>query len=61
MDNGSGGVGGVKAVTVEWTKDPAGRWKMEEVEGTEKVIGIRWLEPDKTWNDDEALMLTSYT
>lgn len=28
---------GVRTVKVEWTKDPNGRWKMDEVEGSEKV------------------------
>ena len=28
---------GIKSVTVNWTKDETGRWKMDEVAGTEKV------------------------
>lgn len=28
---------GVRTVKVEWTKDESGRWKMGEVEGSEKV------------------------
>lgn len=28
---------GIKTVTVEWTKDDSGRWKMDEVPGSEKV------------------------
>ena len=37
LDDGDGNVKGVKTVQVEWTKDETGRWKMDEVEGTEKV------------------------
>ncbi|XP_042242518.1 glutamate synthase [NADH], amyloplastic-like isoform X2 [Homarus americanus] len=37
LDDGTGKVAGVRAVTVEWTKDESGRWKMNEVEGSEKV------------------------
>lgn len=28
---------GVKAVEVEWTKGPGGRWEMSEVAGSERV------------------------
>lgn len=37
MNDGHGRVAGIKAVKVEWTKDPSGRWVMNEVPGTEKV------------------------
>lgn len=40
LDDGNGKVAGVRTVKVEWTKDPNGRWKMDEVEGSEKV---NWL------------------
>lgn len=41
IDDGEGNVKGVRTVEVLWTKDSAGRWKMDEVEGTEKVICSR--------------------
>ncbi|XP_069156175.1 uncharacterized protein [Procambarus clarkii] len=37
LDDGTGKVAGVRTVKVEWTKDECGRWKMDEVEGSEKV------------------------
>ena len=37
LDDGSGKVSGVRTIQVEWTKDENGRWKMNEVEGSEKV------------------------
>ena len=37
MDDGRGKVSGIKAVQVEWTKDEAGRWVMNEVPNSEKV------------------------
>lgn len=37
LDDGTGHVSGIKTVKVEWTKDDAGRWKMAEVAGSEKV------------------------
>nr|XP_027206472.1 putative glutamate synthase [NADPH] [Penaeus vannamei] len=37
LDDGNGKVSGVRSVKVEWTKDESGRWKMQEVEGSEKV------------------------
>jgi glutamate synthase (NADH) len=33
-----GKLDGVKTVRVEWTKDSGGRWKMEEVPGSEKFF-----------------------
>lgn len=41
LDDGSGKVAGVRTVQVEWTKDENGRWKMDEVEGSEKVGLLR--------------------
>ncbi|KAF2365727.1 Glutamate synthase NADH/NADPH small subunit 1, partial [Trinorchestia longiramus] len=54
LDDGAGNVKGVKTVQVEWTKDEAGRWKMDEVAGTEKVydadlilLAMGFLGPEK--------------
>jgi NAD(P)H-dependent glutamate synthase small subunit len=38
VDDGRGNVAGIRAVRVEWTKDEAGRWQMNEVPGSEKVF-----------------------
>ena len=38
LDDGNGNLKGIKVVSVEWTKGEGGRWKMAEVEGSEKVI-----------------------
>nr|SVE70856.1 EOG090X0OE5 [Daphnia similis]SVE72746.1 EOG090X0OE5 [Daphnia similis] len=38
VDDGHGRVAGIKAVQVEWTKDPAGRWIMSEIAGSEKLF-----------------------
>lgn len=37
MDDGKGRVCGIRTVLVNWTKDEAGRWKMDEVTDSEKV------------------------
>lgn len=37
LDDGKGNVTGIKTVNVKWTKDEAGRWKMDEVPNSEKV------------------------
>jgi NADPH-dependent glutamate synthase beta subunit-like oxidoreductase len=37
VDNGQGGVGGIKAVTVEWYKED-GRMKFREVPGSERIF-----------------------
>ena len=37
IDDGKGHVAGIRSVTVNWTKDETGRWKMEEVPDSEKV------------------------
>ncbi|XP_018022904.1 glutamate synthase [NADH] isoform X2 [Hyalella azteca] len=54
LDDGAGNVKGVKTVQVEWTKDDAGRWKMDEIAGTEKVydadlilLAMGFLGPEK--------------
>lgn len=54
LDDGNGNVAGVKAVKVEWTKDECGRWKMNEVEGSEQVykadlvlLAMGFLGPEK--------------
>ncbi|XP_033228297.1 putative glutamate synthase [NADPH] isoform X2 [Belonocnema kinseyi] len=38
LDDGKGHVSGIRTVTVEWTKDDQGRWKMDEVPNSEKVF-----------------------
>ncbi|XP_015120846.1 glutamate synthase [NADH], amyloplastic isoform X2 [Diachasma alloeum] len=54
LDDGTGNVAGIRTVTVEWTKDEAGRWKMAEVEGSEKIykcnlvlLAMGFLGPEK--------------
>nr|XP_046492605.1 glutamate synthase [NADH] isoform X2 [Neodiprion pinetum] len=37
LGNDKGHVTGIRTVTVEWTKDEAGRWKMDEVPNSEKT------------------------
>jgi hypothetical protein len=37
IDDGKGHVAGIRTVTVNWTKDETGRWKMEEVPDSGKV------------------------
>lgn len=37
IDDGNGHVSGIKTVKVNWTKDEAGRWKMDEVPNSEQV------------------------
>jgi len=37
IDDGKGHVAGIRSVTVNWTKDETGRWKMEEMPDSEKV------------------------
>ncbi len=50
----SGRVTGIETVMVQWTKDDAGRWKMAEVEGSEKtyecqmvLLAMGFLGPEK--------------
>nr|XP_014291761.1 glutamate synthase [NADH], amyloplastic isoform X1 [Halyomorpha halys] len=38
IDDGNGNVAGIRTVKVNWTKDETGRWKMEEVPGSEVII-----------------------
>lgn len=38
MLNDEGKLKGLNTVRVEWTKDSGGRWKMEEVPGSEKFF-----------------------
>nr|CAD7266672.1 unnamed protein product [Timema shepardi] len=54
IDDGKGHVAGIKTVSVNWTKDVLGRWKMEETPGTEKVykcdlvlLAMGFLGPEK--------------
>ncbi|XP_043275732.1 glutamate synthase [NADH] isoform X2 [Venturia canescens] len=54
LDDGKGHVSGIRTVTVEWTKDEAGRWKMDEVAGSEKIykadlvlLAMGFLGPEK--------------
>ncbi|XP_044595767.1 glutamate synthase [NADH] isoform X1 [Cotesia glomerata] len=54
LDDGNGNVAGIKTVMVEWTKDDAGRWKMIEIEGSEKtykcdlvLLAMGFLGPEK--------------
>jgi glutamate synthase (NADH) len=54
LDDGNGNIAGVKTILVKWTKDVSGRWKMEEVPGSEKVyecdmilLAMGFLGPEK--------------
>lgn len=54
LDNGQGHVSGISTVSVEWTKDENGRWKMNEVPNSEKVykcdlvlLAMGFLGPEK--------------
>ncbi|XP_058809290.1 uncharacterized protein LOC131674568 [Phymastichus coffea] len=54
LDDGKGNVTGIKTVNVEWTKDNAGRWKMDEVPNSDKVykcdlvlLAMGFLGPEK--------------
>jgi NADPH-dependent glutamate synthase beta subunit-like oxidoreductase len=38
IDDGKGHVAGIRSVTVNWAKDETGRWKMDEVPDSEKVV-----------------------
>lgn len=37
IDDGKGHICGIKTIRVNWTKDEAGRWKMDEVPDSEQV------------------------
>ncbi|KAJ8680883.1 hypothetical protein QAD02_016670 [Eretmocerus hayati] len=54
LDDGKGNVSGIRTVTVKWTKDEAGRWKMDEVPNSEKIykcdlvlLAMGFLGPEK--------------
>ncbi|KAK7580461.1 hypothetical protein V9T40_001090 [Parthenolecanium corni] len=54
LDNGNGQVCGIKTAEVKWTKDDLGRWKMDEVPGSEKIydcdlviLAMGFLGPEK--------------
>lgn len=54
IDDGNGHVAGIRSVTVNWTKDNTGRWKMEEVPDSEKIykcdlvlLAMGFLGPEK--------------
>jgi NADPH-dependent glutamate synthase beta subunit-like oxidoreductase len=38
LGNPKGHVAGIRTVSVKWTKDETGRWKMEEFPGANKVF-----------------------
>ncbi|CAH0556615.1 unnamed protein product [Brassicogethes aeneus] len=64
LDDGKGHVSGVKTVNVEWTKDDAGRWQMNQVPGTEKVfpadlvlLAMGFLGPERAIGDQLELTL----
>lgn len=40
LDNGQGHVAGIRTVQVSWSKDPAGRWVMQELPDTAKVFKV---------------------
>ena len=56
MDDGHGNLSGIiKAVHVEWTKDPNGHWNMTEIPGSEKLykcdmalLALGFLGPEKS-------------
>lgn len=54
IDDGKGHIAGIRTVTVSWTKDETGRWKMEEMPDSEKVykcdlvlLAMGFLGPEK--------------
>lgn len=64
LDDGKGHVSGVKTVNVEWTKDDAGRWQMNQVPGSEKVfkadlvlLAMGFLGPERAIGDQLELTL----
>ena len=59
IDDGNGNVCGIDTVKVEWTKDEAGRWKMNEIAGSEKrfdcdycFLAMGFIGPEKEINQD---------
>ncbi|PNF31497.1 Glutamate synthase [NADH], amyloplastic [Cryptotermes secundus] len=64
VDDGKGHIAGIRSVTVNWTKDETGRWKMEEVPGSEKVykcdlvlLAMGFLGPEKYISSELDLTL----
>ena len=58
LDDGNGGLAGIKTVEVEWTKDENGRWAMNEVEGSERewkaqlvLLAMGFLGPEHNVSD----------
>ncbi|ODN06304.1 Glutamate synthase [NADH], amyloplastic [Orchesella cincta] len=54
LDDGNGHVAGIKTVQVDWTRDETGRWKQEEVAGSEQIykcdmvlLAMGFLGPEK--------------
>jgi NAD(P)H-dependent glutamate synthase small subunit len=55
VDDGRGGVAGIRTARVDWAKDSAGRFQMREVEGTDEVfpadlvlLAMGFLGPERT-------------
>lgn len=64
IDDGKGHVAGIRSVTVNWTKDETGRWKMEEVPDSEKIykcdlvlLAMGFLGPEKYISSELDLVL----
>ena len=62
LDPDTGRVTGVRTTLVEWTKDEAGRWKLNEVPDSEKVypcqlvlLAMGFLGPEQYVVKDAAL------
>jgi len=54
IDDGNGHVAGIRTVQVDWKKDETGRWKMEEIPGSEQIykcdlvlLAMGFLGPEK--------------
>jgi len=59
LDDGSGNVNGVETVQIQWTKDTQGRWRMEEIEGSNQTykadlifLAMGFLGPETTVSDE---------
>lgn len=64
MDNGKGGVRGIKTAQVKWLKDELGRWQMEEIPDSEKIfecdlvlLAMGFLGPEKYISSELDLKL----
>ncbi|XP_025204305.1 putative glutamate synthase [NADPH] isoform X1 [Melanaphis sacchari] len=64
VDDGNGHVSGIKTVKVNWTKDEAGRWKMDEVPDSEQIfkcdmvlLAMGFLGPERTIVNELSLAL----